>query len=312
MIHEFAVDPEALAGWQNFRYLIEKFGIPNGRLIARFPSKWEKLVIQGCKDCPDMEKKRIVERLKHIGPKLYSAGRNYDKDQEWLPNAVDSHRDSPFRAIITTTANGGGGGLLDGEALSEEDETWSVPRGSAVPRTAADLAAAADKLLRCSGEIVLVDPYFGGAARFGKPLTAMIRSVCDGRVPRRFEYHLSARSIAAEMFESGLERQRPHLRIPENVSLIFVRWDQIDDSDTLHPRYVLTEKGGLRFDHGLDEGNPGETTDVECLDQNLHAHRWDQFQIDSGQFDLVDAWIVTADKVSKADWDGEEFVVVSV
>ena len=312
MIHEFAVDPDALAGWQNFRYLVEKFGVANGRLISRFPSKWEKMVLRACKDCSEMEKKRIVESLKQIGPKLYSAGRNYDKGHEWLPNAVASHRELPFRAIITTHANAGDGGLLDGDALSEDDETWAVPRGGAVPRTAEDLAAAADKLLRCSGEIVLVDPYFGGEARFGRPLTAMIRCACDGRVPRRFEYHLSARSISADIFETALERQRPYLRIPENVSLFFVRWDQVDDSDTLHPRYILTEKGGLRFDHGLDDGNPGETTDVECLDQTLHAHRWAQFRVDSGQFDLVDAWIVTADKVSKANWDGEQFVGVSL
>ena len=308
MIHEFAVDPEALASWQNFRYLIEKFGIPRGRLISRFPSKWEKMVIRACKDCSEMEQKRIVESLKNIRLKLYSAGRSYDKDQEWLPNAVASHQALPFRAIITTPANAGSSGLLDCDALSEDDETWAVPRGGVVSRTPADLAGAADRLLRCSGEIILVDPYFGGEARFGKPLTAMIRCACDGRVPRRFEYHLSSRSIDADVFKSSLERQRPYLRIPEKVNLVFVRWDQIDDSDTLHPRYVLTEKGGLRFDHGLDEGNPGETTDVECLDQALHAHRWAQFQINSGQFDLVDAWIVTAEGVSRATWEGQEFV----
>jgi hypothetical protein len=307
MIHEFAVDPEALASWQNFRYLVEKFGVAHGRLISRFPSKWEKLVLRACESCSTMEKKRIVESLNQIGLKLFSAGRNYDKDQEWLPNAVASHLELPFRAIITTPANGGAGGLHDGDALSEDDETWAVPRGAVVPRTTADLAAAAEKLLRCSGEIVLVDPYFGGEARFGKPLTAMIRCACDDRVPRRFEYHLGARSIPADEFRRQLERQRPHLRIPVDVKVVFVRWKQWDDGETLHPRYILTEKGGLRFDHGLDEGEAGETTDIECLDATLHLRRWSQFQPDAGTFELVDAWIVTSNRVVPAIWNSDGF-----
>ncbi|MDF1853794.1 MAG: hypothetical protein P1U85_23400 [Verrucomicrobiales bacterium] len=308
MIHEFAVDPEALSGWQNFRYLVEKFGIADGRLISRFPSKWEKMVYQACDSCTEMEKKRIVESLKRIGPKLFSAGRNYDKNSEWLPNAISSNSEHPFRAIITTAENAGDDRLLDVDSLSEDDERWAVPRGGAVPRTADDMADAADKLLRISGEIVFVDPHFGAAARFGKPLTAMIRCACDGRVPRRFEYHLAVNSFSGSDFEGILKKHHRFLQIPVKVNLVFVRWDQIESSDTLHPRYILTEKGWLRFDHGLDEGNPGETTDVECLDVSLHAHRWNQFKPDAGEFDLVDAWIVTSEGVKEASWDGEAFV----
>src|SRR5690606_977065 len=56
MIHEFAVDPEALTGWQNFRYVVEKFGIPQGRLISRFPKEWKSLVYDACAACPPVEK----------------------------------------------------------------------------------------------------------------------------------------------------------------------------------------------------------------------------------------------------------------
>jgi len=48
--------------------------------------------------------------------------------------------------------------------------------------------------------------------------------------------------------------------------------------ETFHARYVLTERGGIRFDVGLDEGPVGETTDVTLLDTQLHITRWNDFQ----------------------------------
>ena len=308
MIYEFAVDPEALVGWQNFRYLEENFGISQGRLISRFPSKWKRLVYEAWEASPPVEKARIVEKLNGIEDKLFSSGRIYDGNLKWIPNAAASHRENPFRAIITTTEHAGATGRLDVNSLSDADETWAVPRGAVVPRTATEMAAAAERLLRCSAEIVFVDPHFGGETRFGKPLAAMIRCGCDGRVPRRFEYHLSAKSIPGNEFSRQLERQQSHLRIPPGVKLVFVRWNQVDQGDTLHARYVLTEKGGLRFDHGLDEGNPGETTDVECLASANHADRWAQYHPGARDFQFVDAWMVTSEAVIKVTWDGNQFV----
>lgn len=317
MIHEFAVDPEAIANWPNFRYVTEKFGVSHGRLISRFPKRWEKQVLAACKNCRDKEKKKITEALIGVRSKFYNAGRGYDETLAWISNARSSHAADPFFAIITIADHSDSAGHLDVDSLSDENEAWATPRGAAVPRTAADLAAAAEKLLRCSAEIVLVDPHFGGEARFGKPLTAMIRCACDGRVPRRFEYHLSAKSAKSHLaakaltsseFKAVLEKHRPHLAIPAKVRIVFVRWDQLENGDTLHPRYVLTEKGGLRYDHGLDEGNPGETTDVECLDPTIHSHRWNQFSGGSAHFHLVDAWIVTSDAVTKASWNGITFI----
>jgi hypothetical protein len=39
MFFEYAVEPHAIgSNWQNFRYLIEKFGFDRGRLISQFRS----------------------------------------------------------------------------------------------------------------------------------------------------------------------------------------------------------------------------------------------------------------------------------
>jgi hypothetical protein len=46
VLFEYAVEPKVIgSSWQRFLYLIEKFGFDRGRLISRFPGKWEREVI---------------------------------------------------------------------------------------------------------------------------------------------------------------------------------------------------------------------------------------------------------------------------
>jgi len=301
MIHEFAVNPDALASWQDFRFLVSQFGIPQGRLISRFPRKWKRIVYEATGACSTIDKKRIEEKLKGIDDKLLVAERGYDPNRDWSSNAEKSHTKKPFRAIITTAEKCEGAEHLDVEAISDEDEAWKVATSAAVPRTAADLASSARSLLCCSAEVVFVDQYFSGAAKYGKPLAQLIRCACDGRKLKRLEYHLSVRGTE-EHFSSKMEQQCHHLNLPPECRIIFVRWKPMDGGENLHPRYILTERGGLHYDYGLDEGGEGETTNVQLLSEELHRQRWQQFLPDSGVFELVDAWEMTSDGVKQVEW----------
>lgn len=308
MIHEFAVDPEALASWQNFRFLVDQFGVHHGRLISRFPGKWKRMVFQACEECAPIEKERIIERLRGIDDKLLAAGRDYNRAIDWLPNALDSNAETPFHAIISTPAKVNGTPHLDVETLSGGDEKWSVPRGTQIPRTAAALAAAADTLLQCSSEIILVDQHYSCGSRHGQPLTEFLKSAQLGKPLSRLEYHLSAEKTGAPAwFRQKLEEQRRFFNLLPETQLVFVRWKTIDGGDNMHARFILTERGGLRYDYGLDEGDEGESTDVDCLDQEVYQHRWSQYHPESGDFELVDAWIVTATGVTEAKWRDGKF-----
>lgn len=101
MLHEFAVDPEALSDWQSYRYLVEKFGVEHGRLISRFPKDWKRRVYDACSGCGDVEKKRIEVGLKSIDPRLIVTGRPYGQAPAWLVNAEAEHASQPFRAVIS-------------------------------------------------------------------------------------------------------------------------------------------------------------------------------------------------------------------
>jgi hypothetical protein len=65
---------------------------------------------------------------------------------------------------------------------------------------------------------------------------------------------------------------------PRDIIVTFIRWQQIGRGDHLHARYILTDMGGVHFDSGLDEGDPGETTDVRLLSERVYLQRWNDYQ----------------------------------
>lgn len=251
----------------------------------------------------------IIEKLKTIDHKLLAAGRDYDSSKDWVPNAIASHTERPFRAIISTPEKQRGEILLDVETLSDSDKRWAVPRGNHIARSATELATAAQTLLRCSSEIVLVDQHFSCGPRHGRPLTEFLKFAQTGSTLRRMEYHLgSEKTGTAKWFKDELDKQRSFFNLNSEARIVFVRWKPLKGGENMHARFVLTERGGLRYDYGLDEGDEGETTDVECLDPEVYNRRWEQYHPDSGAFELVDAFIVTASGVSEAKWQEGAFV----
>jgi hypothetical protein len=58
ILQEYAVEPAAIAGWDKFRYITEKFGFDHGRLISRYPEDWEERVLHACSGLRDVGKKK--------------------------------------------------------------------------------------------------------------------------------------------------------------------------------------------------------------------------------------------------------------
>lgn len=102
MLDEYAVEPEAIgASWSDFRYLIEKFGFDQGRLISRFPAQWLNMVLEVAKGLPDVERKRVTVGLERAKRCVIDTRRPYNPGLAgWLENAVTEHARVPFHAII--------------------------------------------------------------------------------------------------------------------------------------------------------------------------------------------------------------------
>lgn len=291
MLHEFAVDPNAVATWDSFRLLVEHFGVPNGRLISRLPKRWEDEVLRVC-DAPTMEKHRITERLAQIRNRLTRKARPYEKGYTWIRSAEDQHAADPFQAIITTANPSNRDYILVAEELHGETPRWNVDRELPIPRQCADMAACVEGLFKQSKEILFADPHFTPERRFTETLGAFLQLAhSTGATFRRIEYHTLC-SGTQNWFSTECDRWLPRL-IPNGVQIKLVRWKLRPGGEDFHARYVLTDLGGLRFERGLDSGEAGQTTDVSLLDEAVYVRRYEGFQVATAAFDFEDDHTVT-------------------
>lgn len=304
LLAEYAIEPQALSTWERFRYVADLCGVPTGRLIADFPNNWCRAVLDAAADIPPVAKSRVIERLKHLKRSaVIDLGRDFDSTQSWQTNALASHEQIEFKAIIASHPESSG--LLDIALLDSSDAAWRVSRELAVPRTATDLGLAASYLLMMADRVIFVDPYFSPEdRRCRKPLMQFLEHTA---LPvSRLEFHLCSRnSGSADHFLDMLRtRLLPDLnRIPDfrnDQPFFFIRWNELPsgDGEAVHPRYILTDKGGLRFEHGLAESGDNETTDVSLLDVSLYEKRLAQYGPDSACFEFADGWCIQNGRIS--------------
>jgi hypothetical protein len=294
MIHEFALDPGVLSNWQSFRFFIDQFGVHHGRMISRYPGKWKKMVYEKAAACGDIERKRIEAALQTIDSKLIRKERPYEPLHPWLTNAIAEHGRDPFRAVISRDFPTASDYFLAADEINENTLYWRVQREDRCQRTAVNLAEKLKPLLLVSDEILFVDPHFDpSASRYRRPLSEFFRTILQRTsLPASIEYHISAKIKSGHFANHCIpEVQRI---LPSSLSMHIFRWQQQSQGDTLHPRYLLTERGGIRIEHGLDESNnSSETTDISLLDVSLYNERWNDYHISTSSFQCADIFNIT-------------------
>jgi hypothetical protein len=296
MLYEFALDPSVLNNWDTVRYFIDNFGVPKGRLISQYPRKWKRMVIETCSSRQGLkEYAKIVEILSPhntIDSKFIRSGREYDSNFDWLPNATQQNNKLPFHAIIADKNPQNVPNILIAFDISDGTPLWNIKNEECVPRDAKNLRKYIEPLLKISSEIIFVDPYFNPyEQRFRNTLSEFISSTDENNKLKRIEFHLG-NTLGQKFFNDGCQKHIP-VMLTRNRTITFVRWDRLGSGDSLHPRYILTDRGGIRIERGLDEGQAkGETTDVSLLDSSLYSRRWKDYQRDTSPFKFVDELII--------------------
>lgn len=295
MLYEYAVEPEALRNWESLRFFLDKFGVGSGRLLAKYPRAWEQMVLGACCEAKPAARLRYIEGLVVLKQRLSKTKRPYDEKKAWLRNAEAAHRSEPFRAIIIDSGEPTGDHELKAVEISDDTKLWSVPSDGMVARKANELGQLLAPLLHHASEVLFVDPYFSGKGDFGRPLAAFLAEVRKGKTPHTVQYHLSAKATP-EYFAHDLEKLRPFLRLEGHDKIDFIRWSCLPEGENLHPRYILTNRGGITIDYGLDEG--AGTTNWTRLSEPLWKERKQQFALDSTAFALADRFRMTATTVT--------------
>jgi hypothetical protein len=297
MHYQFAIDPSILTTWQTYSYIVQDCGVHHGRLIADYPNKWRKMVLEAAanakkrreeantgKYCTDLDYARIEYHLQHeVLAKLVVRNGPYNhQHNDWLLQTEKEHTREPFRAIVSGANPRNNASILTVSSLDKENNArWIVRPDPAIPREPRLLADAAKQLFAISKKVKFVDPNCKlEMPRYQSSLTEFLSAIrTSNSTINEAEYHLEAIGTADFVKEELNKLLSGSSRVfPRGMKIRFIRWKQLPSGDELHPRYVLTDRGGLAYEVGLDAGKPGEKTKVYRISATTRDEVWNQYE----------------------------------
>jgi hypothetical protein len=273
MLSEYAVEPAAIgADWRTFKDLIDRFGAEKGRLISRFPTKWEKKVIQAAKEAgvADVRMSSIVERLSHSKHKVVNFNRDYDHEAEWISNALREHSTRPFKAIICNSGKVTCAETIEPDDCSDAHALFRAATSMDVTRTADQIANALHTMTAVSKQVDIVDPYFDLRPVKGNYLGTLVSLLArlagaPGQTKAiRIHFRDHDTRPSAEIIARDGSAQFTGL-LPPGYRIEFYAWSEKLGGEDFHDRYVLTDLGGIMIGAGLSADGPEESAAFTLL-----------------------------------------------
>ncbi len=264
MLKEFALEPEAIATWANFKDLIEKFGVSKGRVIARFPHKWRQAVFRAAQEqARDVERTRIVEKLLRLeGLVLLDRNRpSGDGTLPWLDRALLEHDRLPFDGIIVRERQNAHPKVLTTDEVDDDPPLFQATGQKHIRRTADEIVNCVALLVSCAHTIKLVDPHFkANEPRWKRPLMRLLKLLQDQRrTGVSIEVYRANNALEANI-RSYFEVVIPRM-LPPGVGLSV----RLHPEQALHNRFILTEQGGASYQTGLDDNEEGRSTNEDLV-----------------------------------------------
>lgn len=280
MIKEFALEPDVISNWKDFRYFIDGFAIEKGRVLSEYPRHWKKLVYSSLGSCGDREKKRIAEALNHLKPPvLVSRSDSWDDKLKWIQNTIIAHAQNPFHAIIALDSDSENEVVIPADDCSEKDENskWYITPSIRIDRQAGIMADTAKWILGKSKQIKFIDRNFRFHPKFLNPLKAFLEVIKNAGNITLIEYHLSfVNDMTEDHFKNEITKRIQRF-IPKYCRFDFYHYDK----NELHNRYILTDIGALSFGVGLDEFQTGDNQppmdEVSLLAENVRLKLWTKY-----------------------------------
>lgn len=271
MNESFAAEPLALRGHLHLKFLLEKFGPLTGRYLAAYPKNWKDQVIQLNAECGDVERERIKVLLRRAREQMQivsGASLPFDETDTWIGNVIKLLESRPKRLLH--------GAVISSLSLPERYHDVFELDDLQLPPTAEErIAATPDEFLRVartllltSAELGLVDPFIDPSDRYVRAiLDALIAHAAKGccqsiRIWTRASVALAANS------ENDLRKSLESLVPTKTQNRLVVELNLLDDgnhADRMHGRYLLSCKGGIRFDQGFQQLPATRKVDVSPL-----------------------------------------------
>jgi hypothetical protein len=269
----FAIDPRAPEDFKDIKFMLEKFGMREGRFIGKYPSDWVEMVMRNSENLSDLDRSRLVRILDLHKSEMIDIEADFIRSQDWLDNAIKQKINSNgFSRVLATEPNSFNSESLKSflwDAKSIDDAS----RGAHIPMEVGAYVSAVRPLFILCSEIHLADPYFrirrdGVNIDRGRSLVLreFLRAADNSRKCESFIIHFSRDQFMKESEQERLiEEDLNHFISDTGIKSVQIGFDLKNNMP--HGRYIFSVKGGLQFDYGF-EPRKGKTNHVHWLSQN--------------------------------------------
>lgn len=302
MIYAYAIEPETVVAWtetQKFNFAFSNFGLGTARVLLELPSKekWNELVDEAAaaEGLSPVQWTRLTELQAYLTER-FARRRSayYDEQVVWLENAESEYARRSFAAIVAKVNPRKHAHVIQNEYIGDrKDPRWVRPRAATPKREASELAGAVSAMLQNADYIHFVDKHFGPEnLRHRKVMEAYFNAMMAGRTvpPRTVALHCVYKG-GYDLQSFNGEAQKLIRYLPKGAKLQFYRWRDKEDGEVrekFHNRYLLTDLGGVTFGVGHEDGDDGESEDINLMDRDQYIKRWEQFLGPQTVFDIKD------------------------
>lgn len=278
-----ALDPEYGYRFAEMPFLLSRFGLNEGRFLARVPRHWKRALLECASQLPEIQRLRIsvaLERAIERGGLLpIAAPMAEPQNGAWIERALRCLEEGTLNLVIS-----------DKHPLAvpieEAGAVLEDIRGEQVLGNCKEYLRLAGPLLALSDEVFMVDPYFtfsspskssvleaiaANLRRTAERLVVITRneSLAKGRVPAK----IAATRLLAPFLSKG--KQAVILGVEDECG------------PQMHARYLLSIKGAIRFDKGFDLF-PTTPVDIEAVSPSIHKQLIRLYIEDERRLDVRD------------------------
>ncbi|WP_295409667.1 hypothetical protein [uncultured Thiocystis sp.] len=292
MIKKFAIEPTAITRWNDFRYVMEKLGFSEGRVLATYPKGWIRSVIDNLDGLGEIERKKFIEKLRlYKEDRIISSAISFQPEISWQRNACANL--SEFHRVILDAGADQSFPTEIGKVNEIDEAFFDVPREICCLNTVDGLTFPAELLLNQAAEVALVDPYFKPDIKGCLLVLAKFAELArSGKRFERFYIYIHSDSVPKDRGCSGaaqIERlcQGETLK---GLTFVFRVIDPSLSENAFHARYLLTKHGGLRYDKGFRAAVDPEMVDISILDRRIHSLLVKSYLSAQVMPSVVDTW----------------------
>ena len=275
----FAAEPAACKSASDLQLLLNHFGPYAGRYLASYPLDWVKLIEIQFQQAGEMERARISALLRRAKDSLALVPRNglaWDPQRSWLVNAQYLLDDKPplVHGLVASKS-------APPRIHSLEDMELPITAEERVEGTATEYARVCRTLLLLSPEISLIDPFLDPLKRtHSKVLEELLSVLAKGKCERLTLWTRAPKvgsddvDVICADIKNQLQKLARYAGIKPGRHIEILLMRDETSKTKMHGRYLLSIKGGVRFDQGFQALPEGRMVDVGPIGKSAYDELW--------------------------------------